>query len=162
MNVLNAEYFDYPEFIPDVDDYLHPNFRYLNVDNLSDFVNGVSLSIFMLNIRSCCKNFDQFILTFCNFLSFFTCIISTETWLTQDRDNVFNICGFHCVSLYRNNQGGGIKIYIKDSVQCKVLDRYTFVNNLYEMLTIELLYCNNKYVLTTVYHPPYLFPRKKY
>ena len=133
---------------------------YLNVENVTDYVNGISLSILMLNIRSCCKNFDQFILTFCNFFSYFTCIILTETWLTQDRDNVFNIQGFQCFNLYRSNQGGGIKIYVKDSVQCEVLNRYTFVKNLFEMLSIELLFCNHRYLLTTVYHPPSSFPVK--
>ena len=160
MDVLTGDFCNYPEFIPDVDNYLQPNCRYLNVEYLSDIVNGISLSILMLNIRSCCKNFDQFVSTFCNVISYFSCIILTETWLTQVRDNAFNIPGFHCVNLYRNNLGGGIKIYVKESVQCEVLDRYTFVNNLFEMLTVELLYGNNRYILATVYHPPTSFPVK--
>ena len=160
MDVITTDSFNYPEFIPDVDNYFKPNCMYLNVENLSDYVNGVSLSILMLNIRSCCKNFDQFISTFCSFISYFTCIILTETWLTYERDNVFDIHGFHCVNLYRNNVGGGIKIYLKNSVQCEVLNRYTFVNNLMEMLTIELVICNHKYLLTTIYHPPTSFPVK--
>ena len=85
----------------------------------------------------------------------------TETWLTPERDNVFDIQGFHCVYLYRNNVAGGIKIYLKKAVQYKVLNRYTFVNNLMEMLTVELMICNHKYLLTTVYHPPTSFPVKK-
>ena len=151
MHVLAADSLDYPEFIPDIDNYIKPNCRYLDIECISEYVNGVSLSILMLNIRSCCKNFDQFILTFCNFISYFTCIILTETWLTQDRDNVFDSQGFHCANLYRNNKGGGIKIYLKDSVQYEVLNRYAFVNGLFEMLTVELLYCSNKYLLSAIY-----------
>lgn len=151
---------NYPEFIPEVDNYVQPNCQYLSVEGLSHYINGVSLSILMLNIRSCCKNFDQFISTFCNYLKFFTCIILTETWLTQDRDNIFNIHGFYCADLYRNNYGGGIKIYVKDHVQSKILDRFTVLNNLFEMLTIELLYHNHRYLLTSIYHPPTSFPAK--
>ena len=160
MDVSIVDTFNFPEFIPDIENYVHTNCRYMNVENLSDYVNGVSMSILMLNIRSCCKNFDQFISTFYSFISFFTCIILTETWLTHDRDNVFDIQGFHCVNLYRNNVGGGIKIYLRDFVQCEVLNRYTFVNNLLEMLTIEILFCNRKYILTAVYHPPTSYPVK--
>ena len=160
MDVLTAASLNYPEFIPDIDNYFKQNCMYLNVENLSNYVNGVSLSILMLNIRSCCKNFDQFISTFCSFISYFTCIILTETWLTHERDNVFDIQGFHCVNLYRNNVGGGIKIYLKNSVQWEVLNRYTFVSNLMEMLTIELIFGNYKCLLTTVYHPPTSFPVK--
>ena len=160
MDEVTGDFLNYPEFIPDVDNYLQPNCRYLNVEYLSDFVNGITLSILMLNIRSCCKNFDQFISTFCNVISSFTCLILTETWLTQDRDNVFNIPGFHCINLYRNNQGGGIKIYFKEPIQCKVLNRYTFVSNLFEMLTVELLYGSNRYILASIYHPPTSFPVK--
>ena len=44
----------------------------------------------MLNIRSCHKNFDQFLSIFADYISQFTCIIFTETWLSKERDNVFN------------------------------------------------------------------------
>ena len=63
-------------------------------------------------------------------------------------------------NLYRSSQGGGIKFYVKDSVQCEVLKRYTFVNNLFEMLSLEFLFCNYRYLLTTVYHPSSSFPVK--
>ena len=59
MDVLTGDFCNYPEFIPDVDNYLQPNCRYLNVEYLSDIVNGISLSILMLNIRRCCKNFEM-------------------------------------------------------------------------------------------------------
>ena len=152
--------FNYPEFFPEVDNYVQPHCQYLNVECLSHYINGISLSIIMLNIRSCCKNFDQFVSTFCNYIKLFTCIILTETWLTQDRDNIFNIQGFHCINLYRNNYGGGIKVYVKDHFQFKVLNQFTVLNNLLEMLTIELLYDNHRFLLTSIYHPPTSFPTK--
>ena len=157
---MYEQFDDYPEFVPEVENYVRPYCHYLNVECLSHYVNGIYLSILMLNIRSCCKNFDQFISTFGNYIKFFTCIILTETWLTQDRDNIFNIHGFYCTDLYRNNYGGGIKVYVKDHIQSKILDRFTIISDLCEMLTIELLYQNQRYLLTSIYHPPTPFPAK--
>ena len=68
MDLLNADSLVYPEFVPDVDNYFRPNCMYLNVENVTDYVNGISLSILMLNIRSCCKNlanlFQLFVIFF--------------------------------------------------------------------------------------------------
>ena len=44
-------------------------------------------------------------------------MIFTETWLTPERDKIFNIPGFYCYDIYRNQHGGGIKIYLKDCIQ---------------------------------------------
>ena len=120
MDELFDNSLNYLEFTPAVDIYIQPNCQYLNAECLSPIIDSISLSILMLNIRSCCKNFDQFILTFCNHPSYFTCIILTETWLTQDRENILIVHGFYCVELYQNNYGGGIKIYVKDYVKVNV------------------------------------------
>ena len=160
MDELREIYSDYPEFSPDVDNYVRQNCRYMNVEYLSNFINGVSLTILLFNIRSCNKNFDQFISTFCNYFSHFTCIILTETWLSKERDTVFHIDGFYSVDLYRNNYGGGIKIFVKNSIQSKILNNFNMLNDLLEMLTIELSCCNHRFLLTTVYHPPTSFPQK--
>ena len=162
MDGLSDVTCDYPEFVPDVDDYLPSSCSYMNVECLSNIINGVSLTILLLNIRSCRKNSDEFISTFFNYFSHFTCIIFTETWLSKDCDTVFNIDGFYCIDLYRNNYGGGIKIYVKDYIQSKVLDNFSFVNDVLELLTIELLYHNHKFLLTTVYHPPTSFTVKNF
>ena len=49
---------------------------------------------------------------------------------------------------------------MKDCVESKVLNRFTFLNDICEMLTIELLYDNHRYLLTSIYHPPTPFPAK--
>ena len=104
--------------------------------------------------RSCKKNFDQFIENFQNCILKFSCIILTETWLTSYRDNIFDISGYHCHDLYRNQYGGGIKLNVKNCVKSKVLNNFTMLNNLFEMLTVELLLGSHKVILTSIYHPP--------
>ena len=144
----------YPEYVPDIENYVAPNCMYLNVDDLSPFICSLSLSILMLNIRSLRRNFDNFIAHFYNYVESFSCIIFTETWLSEDRDRIFNIPGFYCCNLYRNHHGGGIEIYIKNCIQSKILENFTVINNLFEMLSVELLFCGCKFLLMTIYHPP--------
>ena len=114
----------------------------------------------MLIIRSCKKNFNNFIANFSNCINKFSCIIFTETWLSEDRDKVFSIPGFYCCNLYRNQYGGGIKLYLKNDIKSKILDNFTVLNNVCEILTVELLYNDYKFLLMMVYHPPTSFPIK--
>ena len=145
---------NYPEYAPDIDNYVSPNCSYLNVDDLSPFICSMSLSILMLNIRSCKKNFDQFVAKFYNYINAFSCIIFTETWLSEERDKIFDIHGFYCCNLYRNHYGGGIKVYLKNNIKSSVLKSFTFCTKLFEILTIELIFCGCKFLLMSIYHPP--------
>ena len=145
---------DVPVFIPDVDNWTQPNSDYINVDDLNSFVSCMSFAVLMLNIRSCRKNFNQFVLNFCNVFTHFTCILLTETWLTEEDDNIFNIPGYNCFNLYRNNYGGGLKLYLKNSINARLLKDFTFMNDLLEIITVEVMFGNNRAVFSGLYHPP--------
>ena len=153
-------FFDYPEYVPDLENYVRPNCTYLNVDDLYQLVCGLSLSIFMLNIRSCKKNFDNFVANFNNCINYFSCIIFTETWPSPDRDKIFDFPGYYCHDIYRNQYGGGIKLYLKNCFQSKILKNFTIMNDVLEMLTVELFFNGFKFILITVYHPPTSCPEK--
>ena len=88
--VTAAAFVDYPEYVPDLDNYVQPNCSYLSVEDLYHYICSLSLSIFMLNIRSCKKNFNDFMANFVNCIKYFSCIIFTETWLSQDSDKIFD------------------------------------------------------------------------
>ena len=152
--VDDFDFANFPEYVPDVVNYVAPNCVYLNVDDLSPFICSLSLSILMLNIRSLKKNFDNFIATFYDYVKSFSCIIFTETWLSDERDKIFNIPGFYCCNLYRNHYGGGIKIYIRNCIQSKIMENSIVINDLIEMLTVELLFGGYRFLLMTFYHPP--------
>ena len=154
MQPVDLSSSDIPVFIPDVDGWTQPNCNYVNVDELLLFESCITFSVLMLNIRSCRKNFNQFLANFCNVLSYFSCILLTETWLTPDVDNAFNIPGFYCFNLYRNRFGGGMKMYLKNGIQARLLDDFTFINDLFESLTVEVMLGRNKALLSTLYHPP--------
>ena len=63
-----------------------------------------------------------------------------ETWLTVDRDVSYAIPGFNSYDLYRDQYGGGIKMYVKDGVRARLIDEYTFLNHLFEALTVEFIF----------------------
>ena len=72
----------YPEFVPDVDDYVPVNCKYYDFDTCLPFLSVASFNIIMFNIRSCKRNFNTFISYFAQFLTYFSCIILIETRLT--------------------------------------------------------------------------------
>ena len=49
---------------------------------------------------------------------------------------------------------------MRNCIQSKVLSNFCVLNDVIEMLTIELLYSNYRFLLTAVYHPPTSFPVK--
>ena len=154
MSAEMADLPDYTTFTPDIEYFISPYCRYLNVDALSPLICGISLSVLMQNVRSCKRNFDNFVAHFQQCFAALSCIILVETWLTDSRDNIYDINGFHCYNLYRNQYGGGIKLYLKNCIQSKVLETYTILHDLLEMLTVELLFGNQRLLLIAVYHPP--------
>ena len=143
----------YPKYLPDLDNVHVTNCNYCDVSDLHIF-NSLFFSILMINIRSCKKNFNHFLALFSSVLTYFTCIVFTETWLSCESDNVYSIPGFHYYDLYRNQYGGGIKIYVRNGIHTRVLSDFTLLSDLFEMLTIELCLDCKKYVLSAVYHPP--------
>ena len=151
---------EFPEFVPDLECYCPPNCTYADVDSLYPFICSFSLSILMLNIRSEKKNFNDSLAKFYNCVNLFPFIVFTETWLTVDRDISFNMPGFYSLDLYRNQYGGGLKLYIKNCFKAKVLNNFTVLNDLFEILTVELFFGNCKYFLMLVYHPPSSSPTR--
>ena len=152
---------DFPVFTLDVDDWTPPNCNYADIRDITDAVYVTSFAI-LINICSCKKNFDSFIALFSSILACFSCIIFTETWLTSDLDNIFHIPGFYSNNLYRDHYGGGIKLYIKNGIKSRLLSNFTFINDLFEMLSVELLFGDQKVILTTIYHPPTPFIARNY
>ena len=150
MSFVDMTANDFPVFSLDVDDWTPPNCRYADIADINDALHAAAFAILMINIRSCKKNFDNFIANFNNILACFSCIILTETWLTSDLDNIFHIPGFYANNLYRNQYGGGIKLYIKSGIKSRILSDFTFINDVFEMLSVELLFGDCKTPTNTV------------
>ena len=130
------------------------NCDFIDLQYLCPFISSLSFTILMLNVRSIKRNFNVFLSEFCNYFKMFSIIVLTETWLTGDRDKAFNIPGFYSFNLYRNQFGGGLRLYVKDCFKAKVLDYFTSLCESYEILSVVLDVSDFKYVLMLLYHPP--------
>ena len=147
---------NYPTFLLGSEFDLVPQCRFLNIDNLPFYVPNDNLSILVFNIRSCRKNFSDFICNFSDYVCRFTIIVLLETWLTEGISRLFPIYGFKHFDLFRANDGGGIRVYVKNFINTKVLPTYTMVSDLYELLTLEMIVSGNKVLLCGFYHPSIL------
>ena len=78
----------------------------------------------------------------------------TETWLSHDIDNIFDIEGYKQYNLYRNNHGGGVKLFYNDIFNVKLLDDLTFVNNVMEIMSVIILGPCTNYLICSIYRPP--------
>ena len=66
----------------------------------------------------------------------------------------FDIPGFYSLNLYKNQYGGGLRLYVKNCLNVKILNDFTALDDLCEILTVQLDLCLCKYVVVLVYHPP--------
>ena len=123
---------------------------YKNPDKLANTLANYKKGTFSLmtfNVRSCRKNFGCFLSFLCNLMFKFSIIILVETWLSSSADCGFDIDGYKSVGVYRNNFGGGIKIYYDELYNVEVINELTFINNCMEVLTIYLIGLNFKYII---------------
>ena len=136
--------------LPNVEcDYYSPAFLKNTMDKLS-----TNFSIFTMNIRSCRKNYASLISFLKTSMLNFTIIVLVETWLSESTDVGFLLEGYKQLNVYRNNHGGGIKVLYKDFLSVKVLNDFTYVNNVLEILTFYVYNNSFKYLLCAVYRPP--------
>ena len=111
-------------------------------------------SIIHANCRGINKSFENIINTV-DELNFKVSVIAvTETWTTVATENLYQITGYNPVFKSRNavNLGGGVGIFILDSIPFVVRDDLCSSDNCIETLFIELLHDN--VIVGCVYRPP--------
>ena len=134
----------------------------VNQDDLKNKLNqfsDTSFSMINFNIRSCRKNFSLFLVFLSQLLFNFSLIVLTESWLTKSIDYEFNIPNYETINLYRNSHGGGIKVYYSSKFAVEILDNFTFISDIMEVLAFWLLGSTFKYLIVCIYRPPSANPR---
>ena len=130
---------------------------YRNPDNLANILTDYKKGAFSLlsfNIRSCRKNFGCFVSFLCTLMFKFSIIILVETWLSSSADCSFDIDGYKHIGVYRNNYGGGIKIYYDELYNAEVIEDLTFISDCMEVITFYLIGLNFRYLICSVYRSP--------
>ena len=120
---------------------------------LNNYKNN-AFSLLCYNIRSCRKNFPLFLSFLSTLLFNFSVIVLCESWLSSDIDYGFDIAGYQQLNMYRNDHGGGIKVYCRNELKFDIIDNLSFVNAIMEILTFTLIGPNFKYIICSVYRPP--------
>ena len=108
-------------------------------------------SICHTNIRSMPKNFTSFQSYLASLCLEFSAIAISETWLTNDNIELYNLPGYNMIGKCREKKrGGGVSIIIKESIKYKVREDLSMFNTYIESLFIE----TNNNVLGVIYRPP--------
>ena len=131
---------------------------YYNVESFIDHMRKFktkSLNVLTYNIRSCRKNFASFASFLSLFTVKFTILILCETWLSDDVDYGFDLDGYSQFNVYRNIHGGGLKVYYDEGIDnIKLLENFTFANNIVEIITFMITTSTVKYVVCGIYRSP--------
>lgn len=112
-----------------------------------------NLSIAHLNVRSLLGDYDDFLDFFQSNLYNIFCV--TETWL-QDCLVVPNIPGysFFRVDRVRNKgRGGGVGIFVNDSIRSTVLNSISYANDDIESIWINLAIGSKNISVGAIYRP---------
>jgi hypothetical protein len=132
------------------------NSNYFDIEEITNLMNASQMlfSMLTLNIRSMNKNFENFKSMLKNINSEFTVICLIETWCKNENNN-FQIPGYKAIHQTRGGGiGGGVCIFVHDSIQFQKIEILSIQNADFEFLTIELLNHNKKNALITAYRPP--------
>lgn len=103
-------------------------------------VNSDELSLLHINIRSIRNKFDELSDHLASLKITFFILGLTETWLTENYANMFNISCYNLLTANRKNKsGGGVGMYIKEQTNFRLReDLSVFNEDVLETLFIEL------------------------
>jgi hypothetical protein len=113
------------------------------------------LSVIHFNARSLRKNFDKIEKYIFELDHLFDVIAISETWLdTRFDPNEFQLKGYE---MYREDRtckrGGGVAIYIKDHLKCKVLSEFCkTVDEIFECFTVEICIEKAKNIIISCFY----------
>jgi hypothetical protein len=126
---------------------------------VDDIKNDCLLSFFSLNIRSIPKNLDKLSL-FLDLLRFkFAFIGITENWLNDSNADLYSLDGYIHEEKHRSNmRGGGVSLFIKNSIHYLIRDDLNIFENTAETLFIEIdksvFNTNKNIVIGVIYRIP--------
>ena len=117
-------------------------------------------SVLHINIRSMKKNFEKL----CEYLSHvkgnFSIVALTELWCSDDnadKNSLWQLPNYTTIHQIRNSsqKGGGIALYVHNSLNYKILKNKNINNNDIECLNIEIVSKESKNeIISCIYKPP--------
>lgn len=109
------------------------------------------LNICHINAQSLNNKMDEFRFIFEE--SGIDVICISETWcVVETPDSFYNLRGYRLFRVDRSTNAGGVAIYVKQSIRCKMICK-SEVDEKVEHLVLEMFNNNQKLLLCTVYRP---------
>ena len=119
-----------------------------------------SFSVLHINIRSTDKNFQELHEYLSHVKGNFSIGALTETWCSDDKadkDSLWKFTNYTAINQIRNSgqKGGGIALYIHNSLNYKIPKNKNMNNNDIEYLNIDIVNKTSKNVIIScIYRPP--------
>ena len=118
-----------------------------------------NFSLIQMNIRSIPKNLSDFEYYLNGLNLHFTIIGVSETWLNEANKDCYAIKGYHHISQCRANRtGGGVSVFVKDSISFKYRGEFSRNEPFIESLFIELPKSDTGFdkdtLIGMIYRPP--------
>ena len=114
-------------------------------------------SIFHLNIQSL-KAKHELLESLLSEIDNFDLLCFTETWLTINNFQCYNLTGYSHIPSIRNNRNGGTSIFVKSNIQYKIredIKKDLWIDYVFEIAIIEIKILNNKGLLVAcIYRTP--------
>ena len=113
------------------------------------------LSVLCLNMRSVRNKFAELEAHLALLKQRFSFILVTETWLSPDRDFVYELDGYKSLSSYRDGRGGGMKLFYLKHLDVTLADDLNVNSSSSETMFIRLnLPRMGKITIGCFYRPP--------
>ena len=99
-----------------------------------------NLSVIHFNARSIKANFEKISSYIYEFKQIFDIVAISETWLTSDSDlNMYQLEGYDMFHINRTEKkGGGVALFTKKYLKCKVLKDLSVCNDMFEIISVEI------------------------
>jgi len=132
------------------------NDMYCSVDSFVDMCRGPSeqnFSILHINIRSFNRNSDELNVFIDRLGVKPDILVLTETWFSSNYTD--DLCGYGAYHVYRENKrGGGVSIYVRNSIKCTLLPDHSYVGDNFEICSCAISVGERRLVVHGIYRPP--------
>ena len=154
---IDSEVNHLAEIFPDVNNSEHSDYYSIDKFNENCATNVNDLNIIHCNIRSLYAHHDEFLALLSVLRVKFDILCFSESWLTDATKQLINFQRYQSFHSLRpiNKRGGGISIFIKDSVRAKHLYRHSLFEDHIQTLFVEIN--TGRELLNyigTIYKPP--------
>ena len=121
---LNCDYYLEEKFIKEIEDYS---------------TKGNHLSLFHLNIKSLLKHYDELQIFLKSLEHKFSIVGLTETWLDENKHDLYDLPDYNCIHRYREGRrGGGVSLCLRNGIPHTSRNDLEYFDSEMESVIVEI------------------------